>query len=215
MFHKDTLRLIKNTFNRFFSLLMIVMIGVAFMMGLLSTRPIMETSVDEYDDRDLLQDFQLYSAYGFDDNDIHELRKQEFTAKVFPSKMADVYSINENNNIAVTRVEEISRAMNLFELVEGRLPETETELVIASTTMNFDEYRLGGKLELYLEDEDLSERLKNTEFTIVGIVKSPAYMAKTLGTSTLKNLELDIAVYIPNTNFLSDYYTTVYFTTPE
>lgn len=215
MFHKDTLRLIKNTFNRFFSLLMIVMIGVAFMMGLLSTRPIMETSVDEYDDRDLLQDFQLYSAYGFDDNDIHELRKQEFTAKVFPSKMADVYSINENNNIAVTRVEEISRAMNLFELVEGRLPETETELVIASTTMNFDEYRLGGKLELYLEDEDLSERLKNTEFTIVGIVKSPSYMAKTLGTSTLKNLELDIAVYIPNTNFLSDYYTTVYFTTPE
>ena len=51
MFHLDTLRLIKRTFNRFFSLLMIVLIGVAFMMGLLSSRPIMEQSVDAYYDK--------------------------------------------------------------------------------------------------------------------------------------------------------------------
>ena len=74
MFHLDTLRLIKRTFNRFFSLLMIVLIGVAFMMGLLSSRPIMEKSVDAYYDKYHLQDFQIYSSYGFDDNDIRALR---------------------------------------------------------------------------------------------------------------------------------------------
>ena len=70
MFHKDTFRLIRRTFNRFFSLLMIVLIGVAFMMGLFSTRPIMEKSVDKYFDEMKLQDFQIYSSYGFDDNDV-------------------------------------------------------------------------------------------------------------------------------------------------
>ena len=61
MFHIDTLRLIRKSFNRFFSLVMIVMIGAAFMMGLLSSRVIMEDSVDRYNDKNHLQDIQIFS----------------------------------------------------------------------------------------------------------------------------------------------------------
>ena len=59
MFNKDTVRLIGKSFKRFFSLLMIVLIGSSFMMGLLSTREIMEKSVDRYNDSYSLQDIQL------------------------------------------------------------------------------------------------------------------------------------------------------------
>ena len=59
MFQKDTFRLIKSTFNRFFSLFMMVVIGVAFMMGLMSTKIIMKGSVDAYNDKYKLQDLQL------------------------------------------------------------------------------------------------------------------------------------------------------------
>lgn len=215
MFHKDTFRLIKSTFNRFFSLFMIVLIGVAFMMGLLSTRTVMEQSVDVYEDAEKLQDFQIYSSYGFDEEDVKAFRAQEFVKDCFASKMTDVFSRNENGDVAVTRVEEVERNMNLFELTAGRLPEKENELVIASTTMNFDVYAIGSELELFLDDADVKDTLENDVYTIVGVVSTPSYMAKAMGTSLLKNLELDIVVFVPESNFKADYYTTVYFTTPE
>lgn len=215
MFHKDTFRLIRKTFNRFFSLLMIVLIGSSFMMGLLSSRPIMEQSVDRYNDDRKLQDFQIYSSYGFDDNDIRALRKQDFVEDLFASKMVDVFSENEYGDVLVTRVEEVNRPMNDFQLISGRLPERSDELVIVSNSIGDSSHLLGSKLRLYLDDEDLGEKLVNTEYEIVGMAKTPCYMAKIQGTSNLKNLELDLIVYIPNNNFKAEYYTTVYFTVPE
>ena len=73
MFKTDTYRLIRKTFKRFFSLIMIVLIGVAFMMGLFSTSTIMRESVDVYADKDRLHDVQLYSPFGFCEEDIEFL----------------------------------------------------------------------------------------------------------------------------------------------
>ena len=77
MFKIDTFRLIKKTFKRFFSLIMIVFIGTAFMMGLMSTETIMKKSVDVYAKEYNLQDLQLYSPFGFCDEDINEIKKLE------------------------------------------------------------------------------------------------------------------------------------------
>ena len=213
MFHRDTFRLIKGTFNRFFSLFMIVVIGVAFMMGLLSSRPVMEESVEQYYSDMNLQDFQIYSSYGFNDEDNESIEKQEYVRECFGSKMTDVFCRNENGDVSVIRVEELDRKMNKFELLAGRLPQKDNELVLVSSSLNHDSDRLiGSELELFLDDKDISDTLENDHFIIVGIVKTPSYMAKTLGTSNLKNLELNEVAYIPNNNFLSEYYTTVYVT---
>ena len=212
MFHKDTLRLIKNTFNRFLSLLLIVLIGVAFMMGLLSTRRIMEYNVDRYADEMDLQDIQLYSSYGFDDKDVRALEKLEYVQSVFPSRLVDCYSENDKYGTAVTRAEEVERNVDRFELSEGRMPENAREILILDNGSMSTSYDIGEKLHLYLEEEDISEKLKNTDFTIVGKVRTPAYMSKTLGTGTMKNLDLSIVIYLPNENFISEYYTTVYLT---
>ena len=61
-----------------------------------------------------------------------------------------------------------------------------------------------------MDDSDVSKLIKNTEFTIVGKVKSSEYMSLFLSTSMLKNLDLDNIFYILNSNFISEYYTTVY-----
>ena len=212
MLHKDTLRLIKKTFNRFFSLLMIVLIGAGFMMGLLSCRTIMEKSVDSYDDDYNLQDIQLYSTYGFDEHDISALKSQEFVDKYFATKMVDAYSETEDGTVVITRIEEADRNINQFQLLEGRLPEKANEILLLSSSMSSEHYKIGEKLKVFLEDEDIKEKLKNTEYTITGFVKTPAYMAKTLGTSNLKNLDLGLIAYAPKENFLSEYYTSIYFT---
>ena len=212
MFHKDTLRLIKRTFNRFFSLVMIVLIGVAFMMGLLSTREIMESSVDRYADEYDLQDLQIYSSYGFDEEDVEAIKQLDYVDKVFASKLADVYAESEDGQILVIRVEETARDVDRFELIDGRLPEKEGEAVILDSGMTKGTFKTGKTLRLYLEDQDILETLSTDRFTIVGIIKTPAYMSKTLGTGTLKNLDIQTVIYAPSECFLADYYTSVYLT---
>ena len=45
MFHKDTFRLIRKTRKRFVTIVLIVLIGVAFMVGLMCSAPTMKTAV--------------------------------------------------------------------------------------------------------------------------------------------------------------------------
>ena len=212
MFQKDTFRLIKVTFNRFFSLFMMVLIGVAFMMGLLSTKAVMKESVDAYNDEYNLQDIQLYSSYGFGEEDIEELKKQNGIEHVFASKMVDCYCRNKRVNGSVARIEETDREINKIKLAEGRMPEKNDEAVLLYASVYPSAYPIGSKVSFYLEKEDLSEKLAVTEYTIVGFAQSPAYMSKAFGNSTLDNRELDIVFYVFPENFLQDYYTTVYLT---
>ena len=191
---------------------MIVLIGVGFMMGLLSTRAIMETNVDDYDDEYKLQDVQIYSSYGFDDNDVKALSEQEFVESYFASKMRDVYAESDEGAITVARVEELERDMNQFVLVEGEMPKKPSEVLLLDSGITKEYYSVGDKIKVFLEDENLKDSLKRTEYTITGLVKSPSYMAKTLGTSLLKNKELEVVVYVPEENFISEYYTTMYLT---
>ena len=212
MFHKDTFRLIKKTFKRFFSLLMIVLIGVAFMMGLLSTREIMEKNVDSYADEYHLQDIQLFSSYGFGEDDIRAIEELEYTDRVFASKMTDAYAESRSGSIHVARIEETERNIGRFMLIEGRMPEAPNEVLMLDNSMNKGSMRTGGTYRLFLDGGDISQTLSVDTFTVVGIVKTPDHMAKTLGTGTMKNLELEMVLYALPEVFKADYYTTVYFT---
>ena len=181
------------------------------MMGLLSTRQIMEESVDQYNDDYALFDIQLYSSYGFNNDDLLALRKLDYIEALQGSRMVDACSKTAGGITSVIRIEEAERFINLFELQEGRLPEKEDEIVLLANTVN-SVYKIGETIEIYREDEALDDYLSNTVFTIVGFARSPAYMAKMLGSGTYRNLEIDIVGYIPRTNFVSDYYTTIYLT---
>ena len=86
MFHRDTFRLIKKTYKRFLTIFMMVLIGVAFMVGLLATPEAMRNSVDKYYDDKNFMDVQLFSSYGFDDDDIEVLKNSENVEDVFASK---------------------------------------------------------------------------------------------------------------------------------
>lgn len=211
MFNLDTFRLIKKTFNRFFTIVMIVLIGVAFMMGLMSCEYVMQKSVDSYYDAYNLQDLQLYSAYGFDDNDILAIKEQEGIKDVFASKMIDSYArIGEKDGIVV-RLREYISDVNRFKLIAGHMPFNDSQVLLLKGTSGSNSYQIGDKIELY-SDDGFADQLRVSTFTIVGFVESPEYLAKFAGTSNLDNLDIDLVLYGNNTNFIADYYTTVYLT---
>lgn len=211
MFHLDTLRLIKKTFKRFLTIFLMVFIGVCFMVGLLSTESIMHKSVDVYFDKYNFMDVQLYSSYGFDEEDVKAIKDTDNIKDVFASKFVDVFSRYEDKTF-ITRVQELESDVNKFELISGRMPKESHEALIVGNSDYDTLIDEGEIIKVYLEEGNVKDSLKNTEYKIVGTARSPQYMANQLETSTLDNLDIQNIIYVPNDNFLSDYYTSVYVT---
>lgn len=211
MFELETLRLIKKSFRRFLTLTLIVMIGAGFMMGLISTSQIMRESVDVYTDANNLQDLQIYSPYGFCKEDYQFLSELDGVDSVFASKEIDLYAVKDNGDIYTSRVSELFRKNNTFELVTGRMPLKNDECIILSNT-TFNEININDVLTLDYDDKDVFDYLKNDKYTVVGTFKSPEYLSNVLGSSTMNNETLNTVILIPNGNFIFDYYTTMYLT---
>ena len=211
MFHKDTFRLIRKTQKRFVTIVLIVLIGVAFMVGLMSSAPTMRTSVDTYFDQTNFMDLQLFSSYGFDHRDVTALKKAPQTKDVYPTRFTDVYA-KVGDRAVVTRVQELDSLVNKIELVDGRMPSSDDEALALGSSSFGNVYSIGDTVSLYLEDDDLEETLAHTEYKIVGIARSPQYMASSKETSTLDNLGLDTVIFVDEDEFLADYYTSIYIT---
>ena len=211
IFRLETFRLIGKTYKRFLSLTLIVFIGAGFMMGLMSTPKIMRESVDRYYDEYDLQDIILYSPYGFCNEDYTVLQQTEGINNVFASREIDCHGTDSKGEEAVYRVSEVDRIIGLYNLVEGRLPLKNNECVYLYNEYNFN-YFIGDVITLNYGEDSIYDYLLNDTYTIVGICKSPQYISKIMGSSNYNNESLDSVMFIPNANFISDYYTTMYIT---
>ena len=75
---KDILREIRKSKGRFFSIMMIVAIGVAFFAGVKGSVPDMKYTADKYFDDYQAQDIQLVSSVGFTKEDVEEKYIRDF-----------------------------------------------------------------------------------------------------------------------------------------
>lgn len=211
MFNRDTFRLIRRTFKRFITLTLMVLIGSGFMVGLMSSSPMLERSVDKYNDENNLMDMQIYSSFGFCNEDVRAIEETEGVKEVFASKFVDAYVEIDETSVYVTRLQELDSNINKFKLVEGRMPENDREALVLEGSELSETIEIGSTIKIY-NDDDILDNLKYDTYTIVGTVESSQYLAKTLETSTFNNLALDTVLWIDNDNFIAEYYTTVYFT---
>ena len=179
-----------------------VFIGVTFMVGLLSSHSIMKKSVDIYYDEYNFMDVQLYSSYGFDQEDVEAIKDANVVEDVFATKFVDVFG-TQNDAIFVTRVQEIDSSVNQFELLSGRMPENENEALTLGSSSFGVVYEEGKTVRLYVEDGSISDSLKCEEYTIVGTVRTGQYMASTKEPSNLDNLNLEAVIFVDNSNFVA------------
>ena len=210
LFTSETFRLIRKTIRRFMSLVLIVFIGSGFMMGLLSAPDVMRLSTDRYYDEKKLQDLTIYSPYGFCNEDYVALQKADNAQNVYASKEIDLYSECEGHDRYVIRVSELSRKLDGFRLVEGRLPQHKDECLALYGAYMTSHYDIGDVLQLDYGSNNIEEFLNNDRFKVVGIFMMPSYLGKMLGPSNFNNEELDSLILVPNSCFVSEYYTTMY-----
>lgn len=217
---KDTIRDIKKSLGRFMSILMISALGVAFFVGIKSSPLAMQKTVDQYYDDYNMMDLRLLSTFGFTDDDVEAIQNVEGVEAVFPTYSQDVLT-NYHDKELVLRVHalptdnldpENPNYINQVKLVEGRLPERSGEAVVEKGTY-MESIEIGSKIELQSGSETpLSDNLKTTEYTVVGVVETPYYLSFDKGSTTIGSGDIASFIMIPQDDFKLDVYTEVFIT---
>ena len=210
---KDNLLEIKNTFKRFMSILLIVLLGVGFFAGIKATSPDMKLTLDTYFDDKNFMDFTVISTFGINDDDINALEEAEGVKEVIPaySKDAVVTVVDEN---VVVKLHSITKQINQLEVIDGGLPTNINECVVEENFMTSTQYKIGDKITVSPEvvDDEENEFLKENELTIVGVVESPMYISMSRGSTKLGSGSIDYFIYIDEQNINQEIYTEAYIT---
>lgn len=218
---KDSIREIKNTFKRFLSIVMIVLLGVGFFAGLKATSPDMKDTIDDYYDNQNVMDIEVISTLGLTDNDINSLKNVDGVQNVVPAYSFDA-TLNNGEKDFVVKVESILENINIVELVEGKLPENYDECVVEEDFLQGTGYKIGDYITInpenadtveYEEENDAESSIVYTNnIKIVGTIKSPMYISMSRGTSKLGAGSVNYYMYMPKENINMDIYTMAYIT---
>ena len=206
-------RKIKGSFKRFFSLVILSLLGVSFFVGMKVSMPNLLTSLDDYYKENNVFDVEIVSTNGLNKEDINAISNLDKDIKVYGLRFKDVLFNDKNKNSDVIRINELNNDINKIVLLDGRLPNNKNEIVIDSKYLLGKNTKIGDTLDLVIEKDD--EDLNVNKVTIVGVANSPIYLATdegslNRGNTLIGNGEIKFYAYAISDIFNFDYYTEIY-----
>ncbi len=216
---KSIFRTIRSSLSRFLAILAIVALGVGFFAGLLSSPVDMRISADHYYDDTHMYDVKVVSTLGLTEDDLSAVQAVEGVEAVMPAYDTDLVLVSEQedsknytarmHSLPEDTSPQAEGYLNQLTLVEGRFPEAAGECVVV-LTKSFDGETdwIGQKL---MQDPD-GEPVEGLceEFTVVGTVKSAAYLSMENESTTAGSGSLGLLAYTVPESFDMDYYTGFY-----
>lgn len=231
---KNTLRSIRRSFSRFLAIMIIVATGFAFFAGIKAAGPDMLATAKKYYNDNNLMDLRIQSDLGLTAADAQAVSAVEGVDYVMPQKFVDAlvwvngavesdidgaqisaraYGINLQSLSTYASGVKDPAFINRPDLLEGRYPTAENEcLVDASALSTPDSYQIGNVITLGGDGTSIDLSLSVTEFTIVGIIRSPYYVSFERGNSLVGSGKIGTYIYIPDSVILADYYSEIYVT---
>ena len=203
-------RTIKKAFPRFLSLIIMSLLGVMVFTGLQATSPDMLHTLDNLYDKDNVYDIKIISTMGLVEEDIEALQNIEGVKEVEGAYSKDIL-LQDDESEYVINISSLPKDINKVELIDGKLPENENEIVVEENFIEKTNHKIGDTITI--DDEDFN----NQELTIVGTILSPLYfnntsVSQTRGASTLGTGSVNYYSYALSSNFNQDYYTSIYLT---
>ena len=209
MMKRNTFREIKKSFGRYFAILAIVALGVAFFSGLKITQSVMVHSADVYLKDLQFYDYRLVSTLGFTEENVEALAEKEDVRAAEGAISAEVLYKDAGENERVIKMHSITEKVNKLKLVAGEMPQSADECVVDSAL--FSEDAIGSKLVLSENNttDDL-DKFAYKEYTITGLVQSPCYIQFERGNTSIGNGRISGFAYILKDGFAVDYDTEIY-----
>ena len=214
---KDFIREIKGSLGRFFAIMAIVAIGVAFFAGITASSNDMKHSSDSYYDEYNMNDIRILSSIGLTADDMDAISKVDGVKAVYGANTQDVlvnYDGKENvahvSSVPVGKSSDDDSYINQLRIKQGRLPENDKECVV-----KYEDTRKSMQIGDVITfksgtEDDISDTFKDSEYTVVGIVYSPCYVSYDLGSSGIGNGHISYCIYVPDDELKNDYYTEGY-----
>lgn len=214
---KDFIRNIKGSLGRFFAIMAIVAIGVAFFAGVTASSGDMKHSSDSYYDEYNMNDIRILSSIGFTSQDIDAVSKVYGVKAVYKTNTHDVlvdYDGRENvahvSGIPVGKASDDDSYINQLRIKEGRLPQNDKECVV-----KYEDTRKSMQVGDVISfksgtEDDINDTFKDIEYTVVGIVYTPCYVSYDLGSSGIGNGHINYCIYVGDDEFKNNYYTECY-----
>ena len=124
---KDFWREIQHTRSRFFSIMILVALSVAFLSGLKATAPDMKRTGDDYLDSLHLADIQVLSTLGLTDDDITAIRAQDKVEDAEGEYVIDAFASSDSLDAVVKVLSLTGRGINeVLPAAARRLPSART-----------------------------------------------------------------------------------------
>lgn len=208
-FRKNIFRTIKKSLGRYMAIFAIIALGVGFFSGLKSSKPAMIKTGQEYVREQNLYDYRLISTWGFNDEEISDIRKLEGIQTAEGAVWEDFIYINEEGEESCLKALSITEQVNQLTVIAGRLPEHANECVLDA--FHYTEDMIGKKIIISSENsKDIRDSFAYDTYTVTGLVRSPLYLNMERGTTTIGKGKIDSFVFIPEEGFSFDYYKEVY-----
>lgn len=168
MLWKDIRKTFSNSWGRFFSIMMLMALGSFALVGLFVTGPDMRETGKHYFEDLNVADITIIGDYGINEIDQGNIEKASDIKDIEYIYLKDV--VVENTNISF-RIFSKPESISKYEVVEGRMPEADDEIVIDSVYGN--EYEIGDTIN-FTESSDIigAKILKRHDFKVVGYINS-------------------------------------------
>lgn len=214
IYYKDSIRKLKTSIFRYISIIVIIMLGVGFFVGMNSVAPDMKKTTEEYLKTSNVFDIQLASNLGYDKKDVEKFEQIEEITEVEPVYNYDVLTTINDKNLPVRIISKTKdQKINKNDIIEGKDVQFPNECLIDTRLHSIYNLNVGDKIKIHKNEEDLSKVISKTEYTIVGITRNPAYLSIFYGSTELENGELVGYVNVLEDNIKLEKYTSMYLKT--
>ena len=204
--HKDFWQEIKKSKSRFFSILLIVALGVAFFSGVRASEPDMRLTADDYYDETKLMDLRVISTLGLTEDDVIALKHVSGVAEVEASYMIDILCDTKDSQ-EVLRFYSIPQKMNRVQVTSGRMPKEKNECLLDNRLSST--HRIGETIQIYSEDAEVTDTLADTEFKVTGFGDSPYFISFDRGSTTVGSGQVSGFAMVPEESFVTEAYTQI------
>lgn len=204
--YKDIFIEILNTKGRFFSILIMISLGVFVYTGLNATAPIMVKSANELVKKTNMADLAIYNYFNFDDNEKEII---DNNINISELEYSHVIDLNIKNTNILIRLESVPKQLSKPVIVEGRLPKYSDEILLDKYIIDYKNVKMGDIISFEKENNFSEEDriLKKYSYKVVGFCITPEYLSlsnKALALNGLGNI--NGFGYIFSDNFNNDDY---------